>query len=137
MTDGAGSYPEAIRTLDAVASHRDVEFPAICALLHYHKNSRTTDSEAVSNLSGAQSTAQSRATPAARILASSFYLHTGQFGRAKMQVDKVLEDNPQDVQALTMAGWIDLSLPRNSKGNMEKSENAIQSFEAALRLTDR
>ncbi|CAE7903205.1 ttc21b, partial [Symbiodinium sp. KB8] len=130
-----GSHAEAVRTLEAVASHRDIEFPATCALIHYHRSSRKVDRSAIGALEATLKSAEERSSPGSKILAATFYLHVEQHGRARAYIDKVLETNPDDVQALIVSGWIDLLLPRNSKRNIEKIHSSVEIFNRVLELS--
>jgi len=46
------------------------------------------------------------------ITAATFLWHTGQIKRAGQVVQKVLEQNPNNLSALSVKGWIYLSAPK-------------------------
>ena len=93
------------------------------------------DRSAIGALEATLKSAEERSSPGSKILAATFYLHVEQHGRARAYIDKVLETNPDDVQALIVSGWIDLLLPRNSKRNIEKIHSSVEIFNRVLELS--
>ena len=85
-----GSYPEAIRELEGLKNKRDVEFPAIIALLQYHKHATVVDNEAVAELEASVLAAEARAPDAAKLTAATFFWHIGSFNSAKKSAAQLL-----------------------------------------------
>jgi len=108
-----GSANEAVRELDGLLRRNDAQLalPVKIALLHAHRACRVVDSEAVGQLEtdliGAED--DNSVPDRARLQSALLLWHLGEYFDAKQHVTYLLRMQPNNVQALTLAGWLELS----------------------------
>ena len=143
-----GEFAAAIREFDDLRTKREVEYPAILALLWAHERTDLTDHDAINELSSAQRKSESRATPEALLLSATFKWLTGDHPEARRIVQLVLDkedmndssrpaSTPISIRALTLRGWIDLTcagtMATNSSGSKHASEVTPEARDYASR----
>eukprot|EP01029_Cantina_marsupialis_P015963 TRINITY_DN3539_c0_g1_i1.p1 TRINITY_DN3539_c0_g1~~TRINITY_DN3539_c0_g1_i1.p1 ORF type:complete len:1312 (-),score=419.30 TRINITY_DN3539_c0_g1_i1:598-4533(-) len=109
-----GDLTEASQILENEVNDREMMFPQIEALIHCYKNTQYVDHDAVSSLEVRRHSAQSEASDNALKTAASFNWHAKNTSEARQIVDKVINRSPEDIDALILRGWIDLTDSNNS-----------------------
>jgi len=132
VSGAAGSYPEAIRELEVITRKRDVGVAVKLALIHYHKQSAMVDQEAVSQLEADLDAAEARAGEVGLLLASRFCWHIGNTVKARKLCQKIMDQAPDNPRANTLRGWIDLTVERKSRRDIDAFNKSVLYFENAL-----
>ena len=127
----AGSYPEAIRDLEMISRKREVAVPVHLALIYYHNQSSMPDMEAVAALEANLPKIESRAGEVGLLLASRFCWLVGNVAKARKLVQVILNQNPDNPRALTLRGWIDLTVPRVTRRDKDAFRKSLRYFENA------
>jgi hypothetical protein len=129
MLRGAGSYADAIRAFETVRGKKETELAAICGMMYFHI--QAGDRDAAASMQADMEAARERATPAALILAATFFWHINDIAEARRCVDRVLSAESTNKSAQSLRGWIDLSTPPTGRGR-DQFEKSIQWFDGVL-----
>ena len=109
-----GSFSEAIRDLHDLRPKREVEMPALVALIHFHERQQEVDGDEVEALRSSMMHLEDVANDNSAILAATFCCHVREFDQARRFVGRVLPQpgmgmTPVQISASTLAGWIEIS----------------------------
>ena len=122
-----GNVTEAIREVESIQNRREATFACTIALIFYHENCRIVDRETVDALSFQSETAEQQANDKDLLTASTFYLHVNELKKATQTLQRVIDNNPSNLNALALKGWIYLSAPKEDYVN-----KSIQIFDTVL-----
>ena len=126
-----GSVTEAIRELTRVQDRREIQYAAAVALIFYHEKCRNIDQETIDTFVLQLDEREEMASDKDLLCASNFLWHVQQLKRAGQIVQKILEMNPGNLNALALKGWIYLSAQKYDLQN-----KALGYFEAVLNEDD-
>lgn len=104
------------------------------AMIYYHKQASLVDEEAVDALMKNMSSLESRAGEVGLLLAARFAWHTGNSAHARKLVQKVLGNTPANSRALTLRGWINLTVKGRSRRDIDTINKSIKYFEEAMKV---
>ena len=97
------------------------------ALIYYHDHCRIVDRDAIQQLKFESENVEEQASDKDLFHAALFFLHVKELKRASKTVQKVIDSNPNNLNACSLKGWIYLSAPKP-----EYVEKAVQIFDAVL-----
>lgn len=126
-----GGTTEAIRELEMIQSRREIQFAATMALIFYHKHCRVVDNETVDQLTFSSDEIESQASDKDLINAATFFLHVNELKKASQTVQKVIESNSSNLNAIALKGWIYLNAPKEDYVN-----KSVQIFDSVLNEED-
>ncbi|CAG9315664.1 unnamed protein product [Blepharisma stoltei] len=118
-----GSVTEAIRELDNLMQRRDIQYPACCAIIYYHKQCKLVDQEAVMRFKNQKSTFKSSAGDASLLMAGQFMSLIGKNNKSRQHVTEVLDRNSGNLQALNVYGWNELLTEQD--GDIQSASRAF------------
>ncbi|KAK7082681.1 Tetratricopeptide repeat protein 21B [Halocaridina rubra] len=127
-----GRTQEAIRQLQPLQTSRDVMLGAILALIYAHRHCQNVDREAVAHLDAKLKEERKKASEIPLYYAGIFLFLTSKYDKAREYIDRLLKLDPENIEGLTLKGWIELSAGRDSK-----IKNTLQYFDAVLQKTPR
>ena len=122
-----GGVTEAIRELEMVKERREISYAAHMALIYYHDHCRIVDRDAIENLKFTAETAESQASDKDLLNAALFFLHVNELKRASKTIQKVIDSNPNNLNAVAVKGWVYLNAPKE-----EYVEKSLEIFESVL-----
>jgi tetratricopeptide repeat protein 21B len=122
-----GAVTEAIRELEYVKDRREISYAAHMALIYYHDHCRIPDRDAIDTLKFAAETAEGQASDKDLMHAAMFFLHVEKLKRASQTIQKVLDSNPNNLNAVAVKGWIYLNAPKE-----DYVDKALEIFESVL-----
>jgi len=107
-----GGVTEAIRELEYVKDRREISYAAHMALIFYHEHCRIVDRETVDTLKFSSEGIESSASDKDLFNAALFFLHVNELKRASKTIQKVIDSNPSNLNAVSTKGWVYLSAPK-------------------------
>ncbi len=122
-----GGVTEAIRELDYVKERREISYAAHMALIYYHDHCRIVDRDAIENLKFSSETAETQASDKDLWNAALFFLHVNELKRASKTIQKVIDSNASNLNAVAVKGWIYLHAPKE-----EYVDKSLEIFESVL-----
>lgn len=122
-----GGVTEAIREVEMVKDRREISFAAHMALIFYHDHCRIVDNEAISQLKFSSESVESQASDKDLMNAALFFLHVNELKRASKTIQKVIDSNPNNLNAVAVKGWVYLSAPKEEYVN-----KAVEIFDSVL-----
>lgn len=105
-----GKCQEGIRELIPIHNETDFSLAVTLALIHAHKCFNQEDREALTALDIRLKKERKNLTPTSSYYASVFLFLSGKYEKANDYVEKVLTKFPDNVEALTLKGWCELSI---------------------------
>lgn len=72
-----GSCLEALRAMEPLKEHREIEVAVLAAMLHMHQHSSLADADEIHNLKNRLQIAEQNASERALLLAATLYWHLG------------------------------------------------------------
>ena len=82
------------------------------ALIFYHEHCRIVDRETVDSLKFSSETVEESASDKDLFNAALFYLHVNELKRASKTIQKVIDSNPSNLNAISAKGWVYLAAPK-------------------------
>ena len=122
-----GGVTEGIRELEMVKERREISYAAHMALIYYHNNCRIVDKDAIETLKFTAEGAEQQASDKDLLNAALFFLHVNELKRASKTIQKVIDSNPNNQNAVAVKGWIYLNAPKE-----EYVEKSLEIFESVL-----
>ena len=134
-----GMSNEAVRELEGLLRRADaqMQLPVKIALLYSHRSAKFVDNEAVARLEDELMNGDDDNAPdRARLTAAQLFYHLNEVYDAKKHVQAILRLQPNSVPALTLSGWLELSLAQNEIDGIKFNDpmcnqDPSEEFEAA------
>lgn len=125
-----------MRDLGNISSSSDLELAVAAAQLVGHESAKVPDHDAIIDLQTRIEVEERTASDAPCIHLASFYLYTKSKERARGLVERVLRNQPDNVAAEVLLGWIIISQQQDDEMDMLFDEGeldeAMTHFESAL-----
>ena len=126
-----GSYSEALRELQSLASYQEVALPRILLQIHAHKQARVIDEETLQDLEFYLPNEEKSATERALYFSAVICWLIGETRKAKDYCNNILRVQPSYYQATTLLGWM-CDEGSSSSGRADLGEESMPYFEKAL-----
>ena len=121
-----GSYSEALRDLQALASYAEVAMPRMILSIHAHRQARVVDEETVEDLALQLQNEEQNATERALYVSALLLWLTGEPGKAEGYCRDILRVQPNYHQASVLLAWIQMLSAR------EVGASYLRAFEEAV-----
>lgn len=122
-----GNTTESIRELEMVKDRREISYAAHMALMYYHDNCRIVDHDAIQNLKYSSDSIEAQASDKDLMNCALFFLHIKELKRASKTISRVIESNPNNLNAVAVKGWIYLAAPKE-----EYVDKALEILDSVL-----
>lgn len=127
---------EAIRELTPMQNDREMNLPAILALIYGHKRCAVVDKEAIIALDQKMKEERKKVTHIPVYYAAVFLFLSGKLEKAKEYADKVLKMNSTYYDAVVLKGWAELAsglrIDKNVFDLFDKGVKELKSLDAQL-----
>jgi len=122
-----GGVTEAIREIEMVKDRREISYAAHMALVYYHDHCRIVDKDAIENLKYNGENIESSASDKDLLHTALFFLHVGELKRASKSIQRVIDNNSANLNAISVKGWIYLAAPKE-----DYVDKAVEIFDSVL-----
>ena len=136
-----GRIQEAIRELDAIHEHRDLCLGALLALIYAHRQCKTLDREAITQLESSLRDQRKSATEASLYFAGLFLIFVRKYEKARDYIERMYKMSPTLREGQIAKGWLELHFATNGGGVTDGNDErdvlgAAAYFETAASLND-
>lgn len=122
-----GGVTEAIREIEMIKDRREISYAAHMSLMFYHDHCRIVDKDAIESLKFASENIEGTASDKDLLHAALFFLHVNELKRASKTIQRVIDNNNSNLNAISVKGWIYLAAPKE-----EYVDKAVEIFDSVL-----